>query len=412
MDISVPKPSTPARPFISTCDVTPSRFMRHPPVIGRALDRRGRSGQPVAPSERLNVLSSIPHTRATLQVCARLMGTGRRVGRPPWLLALVLAVAAALCASARAGEYRRLDEAPDGIAATLYVPKGLSAAPALVVALHGCLQRADDFDDETGWTAVADAGRFLLLLPEQSALNNPARCFNWMLPEDRERGRGEPQAVVTLVDAVRHDYPVDPDRIFVTGLSAGGAMAAVLLATYPERFAGGGIIAGLPYRCVTTPTVLASVQAATLCVTQGNRLVHGAAEWGRRVRAASDYPGPRWPRVSIWYGTADTLVNPINAVDLMQQWTAVHGADQTPDQTEQTARYVRRIYDDAAGHSVVELWEVKGLGHAVPIDEASGCGVDRVGWWLRWWRGDDYVEDAGVCATRRIARFWGLLDTR
>lgn len=341
------------------------------------------------------------------------MGAMRSKGRMRWtLLGLVLTVASVPCMSAQGGERRTLDEAPDGIAATLYVPRELAATPALVVALHGCGQRAADFDDETGWTTVADAGHFLLLLPEQSVLNNPVRCFNWMLPQDRERGRGEPQAIVTLIDAVRREYPVDGERVFVTGLSAGGAMAAVLLATYPERFAGGGIIAGLPYRCVTTDTVLASIQAATLCMSQGNRLVHDAAEWGRRVRAASDHSGPRWPRVSVWYGSADTVVNPINAIDLMEQWTAVRGADQTPDRTQQTARYVHQTYDDAAGRPVVELWEVKGLGHAVPIDEAAGCGVDRVGWWLRWWWGDDYVEDAGVCASRRIARFWGLLGAQ
>ncbi|NIR29664.1 MAG: PHB depolymerase family esterase [Gammaproteobacteria bacterium] len=319
-----------------------------------------------------------------------------------------LALQLAAPPATHAGEYRSLF---DGLEATLYVPEPLSASPALVVALHGCNQEASDYDDETGWTALADELGFLLLLPQQGVTNNPMRCFNWMLPGHRERGRGEPAAVMALVDEVQADYPVDASRLFVTGLSAGGAMAAVLLATYPERFAAGAVIAGLPYRCVTTRTTMASVQAATVCMSQGNRLVEDAQEWARRVRAASDYAGERWPRVSIWYGSDDTVVDPINAVDLMRQWTAVHGADQEPDATEETEGYVHRVYRDTRGQAVVELWEVKDLGHAVPIDEETECGVDSGGgflaWFMPWW-GEDYVEDVGLCASRRIARFWGL----
>lgn len=323
------------------------------------------------------------------------------------LAGLVLHLAAA--PASHAGEYRSLS---DGLEATLYVPDSLASSPALVVALHGCNQQAEDHDDETGWTALADEAGFLLLLPEQRVTHNPARCFNWMLPEHRERGRGEPAAIMDLVEEAAGHYPVDTSRVFVTGLSAGGAMAAVLLATYPERFAAGAVIAGLPYRCVTTQTTMASVRAATVCMSQGNRLVGDAQEWARRVRAASDYAGERWPRVSIWYGSDDDVVNPVNALDLMRQWTAVHDADQEPDAVEDTERWLHRVYHDAQGRAVVEVWEVKNLGHAMPIDEDAGCGVERGGgfraWFLPGW-GEDYVEDVGLCASRRIARFWGLL---
>jgi poly(hydroxyalkanoate) depolymerase family esterase len=111
-----------------------------------------------------------------------------------------------------------------------YVPDGLAAGAPLVVALHGCNQSATDFDDESGWTEMAERLRFAVLLPGQQEANNPTRCFNFFLESDNRRGRGEAASIMAMIEAMRNQHRTDPDRTYVTGLSAGGAMTAVMLA--------------------------------------------------------------------------------------------------------------------------------------------------------------------------------------
>lgn len=130
-----------------------------------------------------------------------------------------------------------------------YVPARLAARPALVVVLHGCTQSAADYVRGAGWLTLADRFGFALLCPEQRRLNNPRLCFNWFLPDDTTRDQGEPLSIRQMVHTMVARFGLDGDRVFVTGLSAGGAMTSVLLATYPDVFAGGAIIAGLPYGC-------------------------------------------------------------------------------------------------------------------------------------------------------------------
>lgn len=142
-----------------------------------------------------------------------------------------------------------------------YVPLSLPASAPLVVALHGCTQRASDYGDETGWTDLARRLQFALLLPEQREENNPRRCFNWFngwafsdfwfwgeWGSDQDRGEGEALSIKQMIDRMQVDHGIDPARVFVTGLSGGGAMTAVMLAAYPELFAGAAILAGVPLR--------------------------------------------------------------------------------------------------------------------------------------------------------------------
>jgi poly(3-hydroxybutyrate) depolymerase len=133
-----------------------------------------------------------------------------------------------------------------------HVPDRLPAGAPLVVALHGCGQKAALFDDESGWAGLADRLGFVLLLPQQQAANNPDLCFNFFEEGDNRRGRGEAASIAAMIAAARRRHGSDPQRVYVTGLSAGGAMAAVMLAAYPELFAGGAILAGLPYGCADT----------------------------------------------------------------------------------------------------------------------------------------------------------------
>ena len=109
------------------------------------------------------------------------------------------------------------------------------------------MQTAEDYDHGSGWSTLADQYCFALLFPQQIRANNAIRAFNWFEPADSHRGAGEALSIYEMIEQVVNDHSIDPRRIFITGLSAGGAMTSVMLASYPDLFAGGAIIAGLPY---------------------------------------------------------------------------------------------------------------------------------------------------------------------
>ena len=116
-----------------------------------------------------------------------------------------------------------------------------------MVVLHGCTQTAAGYELGAGWSTLARRYGFALLMPEQTKANNARLCFNWFEPHDIQRGEGEAASIRAMVEQMARAHGIDRKKIFVTGLSAGGAMSAVMLATYPDVFAGGAMIAGLPY---------------------------------------------------------------------------------------------------------------------------------------------------------------------
>lgn len=294
-----------------------------------------------------------------------------------------------------AQESRSIEVNPGNLGARIYVPLNLGAGRPLVVALHGCGQTAEDYDNETGWTALADEMKFVLLLPEQQIANNPARCFNWFVPEDIKRGHGEGESIKQMVEAAIQHHGVDAKRVYVTGLSAGGSMTAVMLASYPDVFAGGAILSGVPYGCVHSD-LLWSVEGPA-CMQIGDPSAN-PAEWGNRVReAAANLPQPiPWPLVSIWHGERDKFVRIVNQQDSMEQWTNVHRIDQQADRVEQLGSARHESYSDG-GKELVEVWTIADMGHAVAIDPSNGCGTAK-----------PFVEDKHICSSRKIAHFWGL----
>lgn len=284
---------------------------------------------------------------------------------------------------------------PGNLRMVRYVPNDLPAGRPLVVALHGCdaygPTPALDYARHSGWTELADRWNFTLLLPRQQAVNNGSRCFNWFNSYDTARGRGEAASINQMVRQTVADYGADPNRIYVTGLSAGGAMTAVMLATYPDVFAGGGIVAGIPYRCAT------NAWEAFGCMNPGVDL--SAQRWGDRVRAATSYTGP-WPTVSIWHGSEDYTVRPMNLRELAQQWTNVHRAGQSPDSTGTIAGYPHAVYENAAGKPVVETTTVTGMGHGQAVD--PGSRADQCG------STGSFYPDFDVCTAYHLGKSWQL----
>jgi poly(hydroxyalkanoate) depolymerase family esterase len=199
---------------------------------------------------------------------------------------LIVAIAAALslgaagCRKSNNGRSFSLVEVssfgsnPGGLQMFKYVPPVSRSKAPLVVVMHGCTQSAQDFADHSGWPELADKMKFLLVFPQQPITNNFAKCFHWYRLSDSTRDSGEALSIKQMVDRMKTDYEVAADRVYVTGLSGGAAMTSVMLATYPDIFAGGAIMAGVPYHCATKLSEsFACMQSAV------EKLPHNGAIW-------------------------------------------------------------------------------------------------------------------------------------
>ncbi len=280
---------------------------------------------------------------------------------------------------------------PGNLRARIYLPEDLPAGAPLVVVLHGCTQNAAGYDEGSGWSRLADRHGFALLLPEQQRANNSNLCFNWFQPGDATRGSGEAESIRQMVERVVQLHALDRSRVFVTGLSAGGAMASVMLATYPELFAGGAVIAGLAYGCAT------DLGEALACM--GGRGRASSADLGAAVRAASPHRGP-WPRVSVWHGSSDHIVNSGNGDDVVQQWLSVHGLVGTRGILDRVDGYPRRQWRGPDGRVMVEQMEITGMGHGTPLAPGQADGQSGVA--------GPHMLDVAISSTDRIAEFWGI----
>ena len=281
---------------------------------------------------------------------------------------------------------------PGALRARTYLPENLTGTAPLVVVLHGCTQTAAGYNSGAGWSDLADREGFAVLFPEQQRANNPNLCFNWFEPGDMSRNGGEPLSIRQMIEAMVATHGLDRKRIFVTGLSAGGAMTSVMLATYPEVFAGGAIIAGLPFGTANSiPTAFDRMRG------------HGGPSEARLqqlLRAASPHTGP-WPKISVWHGSSDQIVVASNADDIIGQWRSIHGIhDGTPPSTTVVDGHSRRVWKDNSGRDVIEQYHIKGMGHGTPL---APNGVGAPG---------PFMIDAGISSTQRIAQFWQIADPR
>ncbi|GAA3744114.1 extracellular catalytic domain type 1 short-chain-length polyhydroxyalkanoate depolymerase [Salinactinospora qingdaonensis] len=254
---------------------------------------------------------------------------------------------------------------PGGLGMYTYLPDDLPSGAPVVILLHGCSQDAATYHDNSGWDRVARERGVALVYAQQPSGNNASSCFNWFQPGDTARGSGEAASIRQMVD-----YAADTlgatGPAYVSGLSAGGAMASEVLSAYPDIFAGGSVVAGLPTGCAD------SMLAATTCMSGGEQ--RSAEQWGEEVRDKNPgYTGP-WPRVEIWHGSADYVVDTANAEASRAQWVNVHGASPTPGRTEQRPSGTVTEYYEADGEAVVALSTVAGMGHGTPVDPSAGCG--------------------------------------
>lgn len=275
-----------------------------------------------------------------------------------------------------------------------FAPSSPAQDMPLVVALHGCDQTSEEFEVESGWSELAERYRFVVLYVAQPRCNNPIGCFTWFEADHIKRGGLSTGQIKDMIDSVKGQHSIDPDRVFVTGISAGGAMAVSLLAVYPEQFAGGAVVASLPYGIANTsheawPAMLVGVNKSP-------------EAWGDLVRETHPgYQGP-YPTLSIFHGTADRAVNPVNQRELVEQWTNLHHTDASPDSESTVAGHDRKVYRDADGHVVVESWTIEGMGHALPVDPGDGPGQGG--------STGKYAKDVDLYSSYHALKFWQLID--
>lgn len=255
----------------------------------------------------------------------------------------------------------------------LYVPPNQDGAPRpLVVMLHGCTQDADDFAAGTAMNTAAREQGFYVLYPVQAQGNNPQKCWNWFKHNHQQSGRGEPSILAGMTREVIASHPIDPARVYVAGLSAGGAMAAILAGAYPELYAAAGVHSGLAAGAASDlPSALSAMKGVGL--------------------KAAPLVANRVP-VIVFHGDRDTTVHPRNAASVIE-------ASVGPDVRAETLRVTsgankrpstRHVYRDAAGVIVAERWDVHGAGHAW-----SG-GTDQ----------GSYTDGTGPDATAEMLRFF------
>jgi poly(hydroxyalkanoate) depolymerase family esterase len=282
---------------------------------------------------------------------------------------------------------------PGSLQMFTYIPRCIGRKPPLVVVLHGATQTAADYAHGSGWLTLADRHGFALLFPQQRRSNNAFTCFHWYRRRDTERGQGEARSIWQMVERMIASHDIDRGSLFVTGLSAGGAMTNVMLATYPEAFAAGAIIAGLPYAAAY------NLEEALRSMSPGTK--RASADWGDRVRAASSHTGA-WPKVSIWHGDADTTVHTVNARETVKQWVNVHGLHKEPTFSEQTTGCNHQVWCNERGERQIERYGIARMQHGTPLEpgnDGAKCGT-----------AGRYFLDVGISSSWLIAKFWGLVD--
>lgn len=243
----------------------------------------------------------------------------------------------------------------------LYVPSAYHGqALPLVVMLHGCTQNPDDFAAGTRLNEIAEEKPCLVLYPAQAQSANGSRCWNWFNAVDQQRGQGEPSIIAGMTREIIETYHVDPAQVYIAGLSAGGAMAAIMGATYSELFAAVGIHSGLPYAAANDlPSALAAMKGA------------GAPAANARLQAIP---------IIVFHGDRDHTVHPRNGDHIMTQSIPPQVAVEVEHgQTPGGHAYTRTVHEESAGNVVAEQWLVHGAGHAWFGGSSRGSYTDGKG---------------------------------
>jgi poly(hydroxyalkanoate) depolymerase family esterase len=256
---------------------------------------------------------------------------------------------------------------PGNLSLFYYAPKNINDTAPMVVVLHGCSQFAKQAAELTGWNQLADEYGFYVMYPQQHITNNPSHCFNWFKSNEIERGKGECESIRQMTEYMQKKFKVDKKKVFITGMSAGAAMSVVMIATQPAMFKAAAIFAGGPYK------------PGTNIFSSSGSMVWGVnktpEEWKELVWKENPAFKGRYPKVLVFHGTNDPVVNFKSANEIIKQWTCLHKTDTIPDAVDSAYLnkndITRLAYHDKQGEEAVVFYRVNDMGHALPVDPGT-----------------------------------------
>jgi poly(hydroxyalkanoate) depolymerase family esterase len=246
----------------------------------------------------------------------------------------------------------------------LYVPANATAGMPLVVMLHGCTQSAEDFARGTQMNALADRLGFLVAYPSQTHAANAQKCWNWFKPSDQRRDQGEPALIAGLTRQIIAEQHCDEGRVYIAGLSAGGAAAAVMASAYPDLYAAVGIHSGLPCGAAR------DISSALMAMKQGSNA------------APAPSSASRFVPVITFHGDRDATVSEINSRNIIAAATSAAGRLSTRTESGQVTgghRYTRALSRNGEGETLIEQWTIHGGGHAWSGGSPAGSYTDKLG---------------------------------
>lgn len=296
------------------------------------------------------------------------------------LVQVISFVLLAACSVSSYSEFTPLEhfgENPGELSASVYSNE--SVTDNLVVLLHGCSQNGEVFAEESGLLALSKKHTFALLVPQQSKRNNIKTCFNWFSEEDTNVDSGESASIKNMIDAVKAE--LKSQNVYVVGFSAGGAMASSLLVNYPETFVAGAVVAGVPYPCAN------SLMSAFSCMKNGP---------SKPLDGSQSLTEKSWPRLSIWTGEKDKVVNPANGRALAQHWAELNDLGSAEVVSKKGYKVSR--WSGSGQNVQLELVEIENMGHGFPVNSATQYGGVE----------SEYLPETPLSTSVHIIDFWGI----
>lgn len=293
---------------------------------------------------------------------------------------------------------KKFGDNPGNLRLNYYKPQNAKTPAPLVVVLHGCTQDADEVARQSGWNKLADQHGFIVLYPEQIFINNMERCFNWFSSRDQKRDKGEPGSVMSMIRYMKNNFSIDTNRIYVTGLSAGGVLTTIMLSVYPEVFDKGAVFAGGPYGAARN---VFDAYFAMIGMKAKNQ-----EEWKKCVTKQNPFFKGDYPELAIFHGKKDPVANFNNGRQLAKQWTALHGIDFKKPVLVRKYQGNRdldlSIYSNSRGEEVVYFFRVKRCGHRLLVD--PGACPNQGG------KRGLFSKDKNFHSTYWVADFFGLIQ--
>jgi len=298
------------------------------------------------------------------------------------MLSLIMGLALLQVSSSASAKFNRLEAFGDnpGALTASYLPARATNRP-LVVLLHGCSQNGEQFSRQSGFFKQATMHDFNLLLPQQNSDNHENLCFNWYSEGDYKKGKGEHLSLINMILATQKT--TKSNGTYIAGLSAGGAMANILLLSSPDIFAGGAIIAGIPFPCAR------DLSSALNCMKQGMSSYQAIPQ-----RLAKQ--GQPLPKISIWTGMQDKIVSPINTLQIAKQWRDYHQTEQ--EIKTKAESWNKTTWLDPSQVAQVELIEIEQMTHGIAVNSTiKGGGTPA-----------PYLLEAPISAATDIIDFWQI----